>query len=152
MGQTTTDVRKVRGRIIGAEVGDYDDADDDDTIKLFKSLRINSKLSSRNKAVLRRFIVDMSDVILETARVLKRGGRAIFVVGENAIRGTYIRNSKIISKLATDAGLKLQHESRRMLPPNRRYLPPPTMLRGTLNSRMRQEVVLTFSKPKGATR
>jgi DNA modification methylase len=150
MGQTTAGIREVRRKSIGCEVGQYDDPSNDEITALLKSLRINSRLSNRHKAILHRFIGDMANVLHETSRVLVPGGKAIFVVGENTIRGIYIRNAKIISKLARLAGLKLRHEITRALPPNRRYLPPPVDVgqKRALNTRMRREVVLTFVKPR----
>jgi hypothetical protein len=147
MGETAEKIRKVRRSSIGAEVGEYD-GDDRDFTTLLKSLKINSKLSQRHKAILRRFTKDMTRVVQETSRVLVPGGKAVFVIGENELKGTFIRNSKIIAKLALNAGLKLDGEKKRTLPPNRRYLPPPTKSRGAIHARMRQEVVLEFSKRK----
>lgn len=146
MGQTAKGIREVRSRIIGAEVGLYTEVSDDKITRLFKLLRINSSLTKRHKAILRRFIEDMEQVLKETSRVLVPRGKAIFVLGENALKGTYIRNSKIVIELAKDIGLTLTRVARRNLPPNRRYLPPPSKRSGAINSRMRQEVVLEFSK------
>jgi hypothetical protein len=146
MGETTVRIRKIRNSSIGAEVGQCDDGEK--IFDVLKSLKINSKLSTRHKAILRRFISDMDRVIQETSRVLVPGGKAIFVIGENALKGTYIRNSKIIAKLAAAAGLRLDTKSKRALPPNRRYLPPPLRTRGAIHARMRQEVILEFSKAK----
>jgi DNA modification methylase len=150
MGKTSPEIRRIRGESIGSEVGHYDERPGEATQELLTSLRLKDKLSSRHKAILRRFIQDMDAVIRETSRVLKPGGKAIFVVGENTIRGAYIRNSKIISALAVQAGLKLKKEEERALPPNRRYLPPPKNVKKkrALNARMRREVILRFLKPK----
>ncbi|MCF8476693.1 MAG: hypothetical protein K9G60_06660 [Pseudolabrys sp.] len=146
MGFKSSKVREVRGKSIGTEKGQYVTDTNDLTTELAKSLRINSKLSSRHKALLRRFIQDMDAVIREAVRVLVPGGRAIFVVGENELKGTYIRNSKIIYKLALRAGLAFGGSLTRTLPPNRRYLPPPKNEKGSINTRMRKEVVITFVK------
>jgi len=148
MGHTASNIRQVRGQSIGSEIGLYDGVNSDQATALLKLLRINSKLSSRHKAIIRTFIEDMSKVLRETSRVLAPGGKAIFVIGENSIRGTYVRNAKIISELAKEFGLRLVEESSRTLPPNRRYLPPPSKRTNALSSRMRREVVLAFSKPK----
>jgi hypothetical protein len=79
--------------------------------------------------------------------VLVYGGRAVYVIGENTIRGTYIRNSAIVIAAAEHAGLTLTEKRVRQLPANRRYLPPPTHHSGALlNGRMRREVVLAFTK------
>ena len=93
---------------------------------------------------------DMQSAIAEVSRVLVPGGKAIYVIGENTIKGTYIQNAKIITAVAERAGLRLTNHTRRTLPPNRRYLPPPSRGKTTaaLDGRMRREVVLYFVKPK----
>jgi hypothetical protein len=88
----------------------------------------------------------MRDSIAEVYRVLDRGGRAVYVVGENTIRGTYIRNSVIVSKLAESAGFTEVQRRTRALPANRRYMPPPSTSEGSMDTRMRREVILTFAK------
>jgi DNA modification methylase len=148
MGYKNSKVREVRSKSIGTEKGQYLEDTNDLATELAKSLRINSKLSARHKALLRRFIQDIDAVIHEAVRVLVPGGKAVFVVGENELKGTYIRNSKIIYKLALRAGLKFSGSLTRMLPPNRRYLPPPSTGKGSINARMRKEVVITFVKRK----
>lgn len=148
MGHKSSSVREIRRKSIGTEKGQYVATSIDLATELAKSLRINSKLSSRHKALLRRFIQDMDAVVREAARVLVPGGKAVFVVGENELKGTYIRNSKIIYKLALRAGLTFKDTSTRTLPQNRRYLPPPTKGKGSINARMRKEVVITFVKKK----
>ena len=84
----------------------------------------------------------------EVGRVLSRTGKAVYVIGENMLRGTYIRTSVIVSKLAELSGLTLKDRQTRALPANRRYMPPPSYrhVTGTMNARMRREVVLTFAK------
>jgi hypothetical protein len=50
--------------------------------------------------------------------------------------------------IAEDVGLELESKSRRILPPNRLYLPPPSINKsgGSIARRMRREVILSFSK------
>jgi hypothetical protein len=98
--------------------------------------------------ILERYIDDMRSSISEVSRVLSRAGKAVYVVRENAVRGTYIRTSTIVSKLADLAGLTLKERRTRTLPANRRYLPPPAAGYGggTMNARIRREAVLTFAK------
>jgi CheY-like chemotaxis protein len=63
-------------------------------------------------------------------------------------RGTFIKNSLLITTLAEAAGLRLRQRQTRALPPNKRYLPPPSSGSDrSLESRMRREVILTFEKP-----
>jgi hypothetical protein len=90
----------------------------------------------------------MSKSVQEVARVLKKGGRAVYVIGENSIKGTYVRNADVVIAVAESAHLQLQERRSRGLPANRRYLPPPER-RGddaALDSRMRREVLLTFER------
>lgn len=145
MGCNTGELRNLRSISVGTEVGEYEYTRRD----LVSKLRLASKLSPRKRAVLSRFINDMERAIAEVSRVLAPGGKAIYVVGENTIKGTYIKNAKIIIALAQRAGLRLKYQTRRTLPPNRRYLPPPTRGRrgALLDRRMRREIVLHFIKP-----
>ncbi|MCC8959648.1 methyltransferase domain-containing protein [Bradyrhizobium sp. Pear77] len=112
-------------------------------------LKLSPRLSQRREAVLAHYIEDMRQAVAEAARVLKPGGRAIYVVGENTVRGTFIPNAKIVSAVAERAGLKNETRRVRLLPANRRYLPPPSAGSGQepLDGRMRREVILSFSKP-----
>jgi hypothetical protein len=90
----------------------------------------------------------MDRVLSEIARVLKHDGEAIFVVGDSTLGGVYIRNSRALALLGTRNGLRLESTRRRPLVENRRYLPPPGRRASgvLLSSRMREEVVLVFSK------
>jgi hypothetical protein len=89
----------------------------------------------------------MRIAVSEAARVLSSGGRAIYVVGENTVSGTFIPNAKIVSAVAELSGLKTDSRRARELPSNRRYLPPPMRHSpDAMNGRMRREVILSFSK------
>jgi len=84
----------------------------------------------------------------EVTRVLRRGGKAVYVVGDSTVRGTFIRNSSIVATVAQEHGLRLRSRHSRALPANRRYLPPPKRNQSTasMDARMRREVVLVFDK------
>ena len=105
-------------------------------------------MAAKNQRILERYINDMRGAIREVARVLSRAGKAVYIVGENTLRGTYIPTSIVVSKLAEFSGLRLQYRRTRALPANRRYLPPPTRddNAGAMNVRMQKEVVLAFAK------
>lgn len=123
--------------------------DDHDVRRIVGELRLQPRLRPRDEAVLVRYVDDMRRTVREAARVLTPGGRAVFVVGENSVRGTPIKNSNIVSSVAALSGLRLRERRTRALPANRRYLPPPVAdgQSTALNSRMRREVVLCFEKP-----
>jgi hypothetical protein len=105
-----------------------------------------SDLPGREQRMLLGYLQDMRVVVREIARVLRPAGRAVLVVGDCAVRGTFIRNSWAIEWLAALAGLRVVSRRVRDLPEDRRYLPPPThgAAGKQLQRRMRQEVILTF--------
>jgi hypothetical protein len=151
MGYTISDVRRIRGESVGAESAS-EEADAGWIAEIIKGLRMRPKLSSRDEAILGRYIFDMARAVSEVARVLRKGGRAVYVVGDSTIKGTFVRNSSIIALVAAKSGLSLQSRRSRLLPANRRYLPPPRTSKnaGTLDARMRKEVILVFSKSRKA--
>lgn len=147
MGWSISQLSDVRRRSIGTEVGRS--LKQDVTLRRVISALQISKLGERKIRVISAYIDDMRRAISEVARVLVPGGKAVYVVGENSINGRFVRNAKAVTLLAKSVGLSLKKETRRKLPPNRRYMPPPTAQGGAaMDSRMRIEVVLQFSKPK----
>ena len=150
MGHSIAELRSIRSSSVGTEVGDYSG----DGLRLgqfLSPLVPGSKLPVRQQAILARYIGDLGSVVAEAARVLRPGGQAVFVVGENTVRGFFIRNSRILEVVAGEAGLKCVATDARELPPSRRYLPPPVPSdgRSALSGRMRREVVMTFEKKQG---
>jgi hypothetical protein len=146
MGYKIADLRKVRTDSVGTEAGD-DALDDDRYVRsIIDELRLRPKLDKRHERILGRYIHDMRGAIGEVGRVLAKTGKAVYVVGENTLRGTYIRTSTIVTKLAELAGLSMKERRRRALPANRRYMPPPSSAQGSMDARMRREVVLSFAR------
>lgn len=148
MGRTIGELSGMRSRSVGTEVGSREARDDEKIKEIIAELNLRPRLSNRHEAILARYIHDMSRALCEVARVLLPGGKAVYVVGENTIRGTYIRNALLIAAVAKLSGLTLEDRCSRILPPNRRYLPPPSKLDGdaALDTRIRREVILAFSK------
>jgi ubiquinone/menaquinone biosynthesis C-methylase UbiE len=98
--------------------------------------------------ILRRYIEDTDRTVREVARVLAPGGQAVYVVGENTIRGTYIPTGQLVARLAGNAGLHVASRHLRDLPSNRRYLPPPGRGRTAMDTRIRREVILTLERSR----
>jgi DNA modification methylase len=147
MGYDIAGLSKLRSKSVGTEKGRRLD-NDPQIEKILKSLRIEG-LSRRRHAVVSAYVDDMRLAIEEVERVLVPGGEAVYVIGENTMEGIYIKNAAILTSLAKNAGLKLREETSRPLPPNKRYLPPPTKNgQQLLDTRMRAEVILRFGKPK----
>ena len=145
MGYSIRELRSIRSSSVGTEVGDYG-SDGSRLSELLSALGLGRELPARQQAILARYIGDLGKIAAEAARVLRPGGQAVFVVGENTVRGFFIRNSRILELVAAEAGLKCVAAAARDLPPSRRYLPPPTPSdgRSRMARRMRREVVMTF--------
>lgn len=148
MGYSINELSNIRGDSVGAESGDQAALENEDIKKVISSLRLSPRLSPRHQGVLAHYVDDMWRAVREATRVLSPGGRAVYVVGENTVRGTFIPNAKLVSAVAELSGLKAQGQRARHLPANRRYLPPPTTQNApnAIGARMRREVILSFSK------
>lgn len=149
MGYKINELRRIRGESIGAERRSEEALRSGWVEPLINRLRLRPKLSDSCYAMLARYVWDMDKTLREVTRVLRHGGRAVYVVGNSTVRGTFIRNSSIIKTLGEECGLNLISEQTRSIPANRRYLPPPPARRkqaGQIGSRLRQEIVLTFAK------
>jgi hypothetical protein len=144
MGYTVAQIRQLRAESVGTEVG-LPIVRDDEISLVINKLRL-SALPNRQRALVSAYIVDMRAAIAEVARVLVPGGRAFYVVGENTVRGVYVRNSTILRLLAVGCGLSFEGSTRRALPSNRRYMPPPTNKKASMDARMRSEIVIEFKK------
>ena len=94
--------------------------------------------------MIERYVVDLHAMVGEIARVLKAKAQATFVMGNSCLKGVYIQNSEALAQAGSMVGLKLTGKVERDLPAGSRYLPTPDS--GSLSTRMRKEVILTFSK------
>lgn len=150
MGHTVSELRQIRGDSVGSEASSEQALETEWVGSLIKQLKLKPALSSRHHALLARYVWDIGRAMLEVTRVLRAGGRAVFVVGDSTVRGTFVRNSAIVEALGVKHGLKIDSRKSRALPANRRYLPPPNRaLSGTMmDARMRREVVIGFNKPR----
>ena len=141
MGHSISELRMIRSESIGAEVrGGFKAMHDE----ILDELCLEPALGTRADGILRRYIEDTDRALSEVARVLAPQGQAVFVVGENTIRGTFVPTGQLVALLAARAGLQLTDRRLRDLPGNRRYLPPPGTGRTSMDTRIRREVILTF--------
>ena len=147
MGYSVSELRHLRSTTVGTEVG-FDACNDQEIQRIMSDLKLQPQLQARQEAMLARYIYDMQRAVGETSRVLATNGTAVYVVGENTVRGTFIRNAMIVEAVASAAGLSCSARRSRELPANRRYLPPPSHQSetATLGNRLRREVILTFRK------
>jgi len=149
MGYNVNQLREIRGESVGAEASSEEALETPWVQALIKQLGLKPKLSARDTGLLARYVLDMGDALSEVSRVLRTGGRAVYVVGDSTVRGTVVRNSAIVEAVAERHGLVLHERRSRALPANRRYLPPPKRgaASASIEGRMRREVVLAFTKP-----
>lgn len=148
MGHDVSEVRELRSTNVGAEVSAEASDDDKGTESVMQKMCDGDELAGRNSGMLRRYVRDLRKVVRENFRVLRPGGKAVYVVGNCNLRDTFIENSKAVTALAGEAGFVVRSMRKRPLPQNRRYLPPPGK-RGAgpaLHKRMREEVILTLLK------
>jgi SAM-dependent methyltransferase len=148
MGHQISNLRELRSANIGSERfhGSISATVYRDTAE--KVVQNFADLPLRSQSMLIQYFADMDRVLAEISRILKRSGKAVLVVGNSMIRGIFINNSKLLTRLARANGLGLISARKRQLEENRRYLPPPgNATSGTkLRSRMNEEVILTFRK------
>jgi DNA modification methylase len=149
MGYPVSGLREVRATNIGTEVAAGAKLDDPVVVAAMNRMGEIDGLVGRERRQLARYLADMALVMAEIHRVLKPGGVAVLVVGDTTRRGVFIRNSDAVVHLGTLHSLDLVQRAHRALQPNRRYLPPPRADKpgDLLDSRLRNEVLLTFEKP-----
>ena len=107
-----------------------------------------SSLPLKELSILRQYFADMRLAIMEASRVMRKGATAIYVVGDSNLKGVFIRNSMVVKYLGQSCGLTAVSSDTRVIPANRRYLPPPKSAKSgiQLSSRMAEEVIITFCK------
>lgn len=150
MGHSIGDLRQVRSTNLGTEVVASPESGNVFTEDVMDAMCGGEQLSNRHRGMLRRYVIDMHAVLSETRRVLRFGGKAVFVVGDCNLREVFVRNSKCVETVALNLGFDVSTVRHRPLPENRRYLPPPDSSQsGTqLKKRMREEVILTLVKSR----
>ncbi len=146
MGYAVDTLRQIRSDNVGAEREDTE-LPDVRVESILKAMGRLKNLPESFQRMIQRYVKDIGGVMSEISRVLVPGGKAVIVIGDCTLRGTFIRNSTAVRLLASDKDLVLESERRRRIPDSRRYLPPPQQKSGTaLAKRLRTEVVLSFRK------
>ncbi|NNN36139.1 hypothetical protein HLK59_38420 [Streptomyces sp. S3(2020)] len=145
LGYKLGELREIRGSSVGAER--MSKVNDERLIGLAADSEV-SRLSGRMAGIFWRYVEDMSRVMSEISRVLKPGARAVMVVGNSTIKGTFVDNAGVTRRAGILHGLSVEAINERELPAGRRYLPPPSANGASMDSRMRTEVVLELVKPR----
>ena len=102
----------------------------------------NSTFAERHLGWVRRYASDMQAVLDELARVIKRHGTVVMVIGNSFLSGAVVNNAMLVRDIARVSGFLVENASVRSIPARRRYLPPPSNGNSQLDTRMREETVL----------
>lgn len=147
LGYRVPDLRRTRAANIGTENSSSERESEVIGGWLTQAVSKLTPLPNRQQKILQRYAEDLSAMLKEQRRILKPGGHLTAVVGDSRIRGTFVRNSTLFMCAAEANGFRHLGSQTRSLPNSRRYLP---IARGAqcsaLEGRMKEEVVLTFSK------
>lgn len=148
MGYNLAELRDLRSQSIGSENARLKEISHISEIENILTIKMKVQtLSARKLKLLVRYSYDLNKVFSEVHRVLKKNGRAVFVVGNCFVENTKVNNAQLSINLAENNKLKLISKKTRKIPPNKRYMPPPTKFgKSDMNARMREEVVLEFRK------
>ena len=139
LGFTLEELRSIRSNSIGAERAAQVVVDD--VARVAQAMHAGQDLPKRIEAMVLRYAGDLLHVTSQASRVLRRSGRATFVVGNSCLRGCDLDNALGLRTAAETWGLRLEELVERALPTGSRYLP---ITGRDLSKRMRTETVLTF--------
>jgi hypothetical protein len=147
LGYRIGELRGIRAESIGTERAPKSAANATLANTLASSMGSLDELPPRIMHMVYRYVLDIYAVMAELHRVVKLGGRVVLVVGNSTLRGVFIENAQAVRIAAEKVGFELAARHERVLPPSRRYLPPPGALEvSDLGKRMRTESVLAFAR------
>jgi len=121
LGHHLAQLREVRKASVGTETGLTVPLADGEVERLVAQ----GVSDPKRVPVVRRYLQDMLDALREAHRVLKRGGRAIYVVGPSILSRSRYDGGETVGLLAERAGFTFIGAARRDLSEANRSLPPP---------------------------
>ena len=135
---------RTRSESIGAERRPDKDPAGDGIEAIVSAMGAVSAMPERYQGMIKRYAIDLHEMLSEVARVLKPLGTGTFVMGNSTLKGTYIKNSEGLVAAGKLVGLSKIESWERDLPSGSRYLPMPKS--GALSKRMRKEVIVKLQK------
>ena len=143
MGYTISELRHIRSESIGANRKPTREVDSYVNEMIGYVQSVATDCEALPKGVIERYAQDLLLISMEMYRVLRKGSKAVLVVGNSTIRGNYIENDVLTRMSCERAGFSFVDRIEREIPESSRYLP----LKGdSLGKRMRAEVILTVKK------
>ena len=114
-----------------------------------ETLRILAEADTKKAMTLRRYFGEMSAVIAEMRRVLKKGRAAVVVVGTSNLRGIDVQTHKGLAAIGESVGFDLAGIGVRRLDRDRRMMPARWGNRrhSQIEERMHEEYVIGMVKP-----
>jgi hypothetical protein len=145
LGYSVPEIRSLRSISIGTESSSAHRMSASMLNELLRKAGDLEGLPARELGMVHRYAQDVYGFLFELARITKKGGRVLLVVGNSCLKGVPISNAGINVAAAEMVGLNKKRRSERSLPISHRYLPMPAADRlGTLARRMRTETLLSF--------
>jgi len=83
------------------------------------SQEIVDKIRQKNKKMAKEietFFIDMQEVFDESYRILKKGGRCCYVIGDTMLKGVEILNAEVFAESLQYSGFKLDRTIKREIP------------------------------------
>src|SRR5262249_13644842 len=119
LGYKLGELAPIRSNNIGAERVPDASADLELARQLTSALGSLRQLPQRVQRMINRYVLDLHSMISEVYRVLRVGGKAIFVVGNSCIKEVFVRNELAVRAIAERVGLQFEEDATRDLPPSR---------------------------------
>lgn len=147
LGYRIDELAEIRSANIGASRSPDASADIDLAGEITRGMPSIKNLPKRQQNLINRYALDMHAFVRESARVLKKKGRVTLVVGNSCINEIFVENDLIVRNSCQMEGLTLVSKQKRRIPPNKRYLPPPSYDNvAAFKNRMKTESVMSFLK------
>ncbi len=146
-GHTTGALSDLRGRYIGSER--FDPRYSQDLAPKAQEAVKNLEQKDASKArVLRKYLLEMKQVISEMNRVLKPGKAAVIVVGPSTMRGLEVATHEYLAEIGESLGFRVAGIQKRKIDRDRRMLPISFGRNGdsTIEQRMHEEFVVGLVK------
>jgi DNA modification methylase len=146
-GHTIGDLSALRGRYIGSERLDRDCLGDLPPAVL-EGIQALGQKDSNKARVLRKYLIEMKNVLSEMNRVLKPGRAAVIVVGPSLMRGVEISTHEYLAQIGGAIGFRVAGIQKRKIDRDRRMLPVSFGRNGDsmIEQRMHEEFVVGLVK------
>jgi DNA modification methylase len=147
LGLNLPQMRQIRGGAVGTEIGL--ESADTEIQKVVRKYSVDLLTNSQRRLVT-RYSSDLLALSATAFRVLKDGGAATYVIGNNVLSGVALQNSKALSAALRLSGFQIISTLRREIPSRHRYLPVNVGSKNALDKRMGEEIVIRARKPKNS--